>query len=55
MRWVDVWTSLGAKVGVLRNVKCVAGIWKRKREKKTDTIVGNGNSVNCKWIDKISC
>ena len=20
MRWVDVWTSLGAKVGVLRNV-----------------------------------
>ncbi len=44
MRWVDVWTSLGAKVGVLRFAKWVAGIW--KREKQTDKIVGNGNSIN---------
>ena len=33
MRWVDVWTSLGAKVGVLRNVSPEFGKGKKRQIK----------------------
>ena len=33
LRWVDVWTSLGAKVGVLRNVSPEFGKEKKRQIK----------------------
>jgi hypothetical protein len=44
VRWVDVRTSLGAKVGVLRNVSPEFG--KGKKRQINLLAIGNGNSVN---------
>ncbi len=50
MRWVDVWTSLGAKVGVLRNVSPEFGKGKKRQIKLLALEI-----LLMDTVDKIAC